>query len=1023
MLRKINSPQFVRASLTCLFAATIATHSPAASAQGYTPEEAPSKMTLMPGFEAQLVASEPMVRQPVAIEFDDRGRLWVIQYMQYPNPKGLQRVAVDRYSRTEYDRMPEPPPRGPRGDDVITILEDTNGDGRMDASHNFLEGLNLCTGVAFGYGGVFVVQVPYLLFYPDKDRDDVPDGDPEVLLTGFGMEDAHSVANSLTWGPDGWLYGNQGSTVTAHINGIEFQQGVWRYHPVTHKFELFCEGGGNMWGLDFDWEGNLFTSTNFGPFIGLHGVQGAYYWKQFGKHGALHNPYTFGFFEHMTHHNPQGGHVAVGGTIYDADAYPAEYRGKYIFGNLLSHDVYVNELKRNGSTFETYNRGQFLDSHDTWFATSDLTLGPDGAIYVADWCDKRTAHPDPDATWDRSNGRIYRIVTKDMKPIGPFDLQKLSSRKLVDMLGNPNKWFVRRALLHLAERQDKSVHARLRKQLKSSEDPRTALNSLFALYVSGGFDESRGRQWLHHPQAPVRKWVVRYLGDADTISPKTAALLAELAANERDVMVLGQLACTAKRLPPDAALPIVWNMARNTQSAGDPQLPLLLWWAVERHAVAAADAILAALESETRTNSQVTRETILPRLIRRYAADASAKGDRACVPLLALGDARNIEADLLKNLDVGLQDRSRPDAGKALGTLFSTYAAQATGDAPAPTQSAPVSAELRSAILNRRTTDPSDPLLVRLATRLGDADAYARAKSIAADGNAGETRTAMIEVLGQFGKPDAVPVLLAIAASGTNEAIRMAALDAARHIPDDSVATGILELYPALDDALKTKTRDVLFTRPSWGRAFVDAVDAGRIAAADVPLDQVRTLANHDDAGLRERIEKIWGTVRSGTPEEKLADVRRLNNELNAGPGDPVKGKVVFDLNCAKCHQLFGEGAKVAPELTQANRMDREYMLVSLVDPNLTIRKEYLQYIVETNDGGVFNGLIAERTPGSITLLNANNVRTTIAMSDVADVREAQTSLMPEGLVTPLSGDDLRNLFAYLQSQGPVQTK
>jgi putative membrane-bound dehydrogenase-like protein len=180
---------------------------------------------------------------------------------------------------------------------------------------------------------------------------------------------------------------------------------------------LFCEGGGNMWGMDFDWEGNLFSSTNYGPYIALHGVQGAYYWKQFGKHGALHNPYTYGYFEHMTIHNPAGGHVAVGGTIYDADAYPAEFRGKYIYANLLSHDAYVAELKPTGSTFETNVTGQFLNSNDTWFAPSDLTLGPDGAIYIADWCDKRTAHPDPDAEWDRSNGRIYRIVTKGMSPV------------------------------------------------------------------------------------------------------------------------------------------------------------------------------------------------------------------------------------------------------------------------------------------------------------------------------------------------------------------------------------------------------------------------------------------------------------------------------------------------------------------------------------------------------------------------------------------------------------------------------
>ena len=199
-----------------------------AKAQGFPPEAAARRMSVADGLEVRLVAAEPMVRQPVAIEFDDRGRLWVIQYLQYPNPAGLRRIAVDRYSRTVYDRLPEPPPRGPKGADRITILEDADGDGRADAAHDFVAGLNLASGLALGSGGVYVLQAPYLLFYPDRDRDDRPDGDPEVLLTGFGMEDAHSVANSLTWGPDGWLYGLQGSTVTASVRGIEFQQGVWR---------------------------------------------------------------------------------------------------------------------------------------------------------------------------------------------------------------------------------------------------------------------------------------------------------------------------------------------------------------------------------------------------------------------------------------------------------------------------------------------------------------------------------------------------------------------------------------------------------------------------------------------------------------------------------------------------------------------------------------------------------------------------------------------------------------------------
>jgi hypothetical protein len=239
-----------------------------AAGQGYAPQDAAKHMTVPAGFRVELVASEPDIRQPVAIDFDERGRLWVLQYLQYPNPAGLNRVKVDRFSRTVYDRVPDPPPKGPKGADRLTILEPIAGQPGKFRPKDFVDGLNLASAFAFGHDGVFVLQAPYLLYYPDRNRDDVPDTDPDVLLTGFGMEDAHSVANSLTWGPDGWLYGCQGSTVTAKIRNpakpddppIEFQQGVWRYHPLSRRFELFCEGGGNSWGLDFDRNGHLFTA-------------------------------------------------------------------------------------------------------------------------------------------------------------------------------------------------------------------------------------------------------------------------------------------------------------------------------------------------------------------------------------------------------------------------------------------------------------------------------------------------------------------------------------------------------------------------------------------------------------------------------------------------------------------------------------------------------------------------------------------------------------------------------------------
>ena len=206
-----------------------------AAAEGFSPEESRDRMVAPEGFKVEIFACEPMIRQPLNVTFDERGRAWVIEYLQYPNPAGLKAKTVDQYLRTEYDRVPEPPPHGPRGADRISILEDTDGDGRADKKTVFVEGLNLASGLAVGHGGVFVGQAPYLLFYPDRDKDDKPDGEPEVLLKGFGMQDAHATLNSLKWGPDGWLYGVQGSTVTARIEGVEFQQGIWRYQPKSRR--------------------------------------------------------------------------------------------------------------------------------------------------------------------------------------------------------------------------------------------------------------------------------------------------------------------------------------------------------------------------------------------------------------------------------------------------------------------------------------------------------------------------------------------------------------------------------------------------------------------------------------------------------------------------------------------------------------------------------------------------------------------------------------------------------------------
>jgi putative membrane-bound dehydrogenase-like protein len=958
-------------------------------AQGFKPEEAVKRMQLPPGFEAKLVASEPDIAQPVCIEFDDRGRLWVIQYLQYPNPAGLSRVKVDRFSRTVYDKIPEPPPHGARGADRITIMDQFDENGRAHRFKDFVNGLNLASGIAFGHGGVFVLQVPYLLFYPDRNHDDVPDADPEVLLTGFGMEDAHSVANSLTWGPDGWLYGCQGSTVTAHIRGIEFQQGVWRYHPITHKFELFCEGGGNSWGLDFDEDGNLIYSTNFGPYRNLHGVQGGYYWKSFGKHGALHNPYTYGYFEHMPYANFFGGHVTDGGIVYQGDSFPKEFHGKYIANDLLGHAVQWHNLERWGSTFKASYGGELLTPNDTWFAPSDLTMGPDGSLYVADWYDKRTAHPDPDADWDRSNGRVYKIqytgTNANAQPptsnIEHRPLEKMSSKELLKLLGDSNDWYVRKARRILGDRDDKSVIAPLRKQIFTTTNDHLALESLWALYVSGGVDHQFAEQLLQHRVAAIRSWTVRVLGDDGKSSPQ----FLKMAASDSDTMVRSQLASTAKRLPTDTGLALAATLASRDADVKDPYIPLLLWWAVEAHCVDGVAQCLHDFASADSSRSTIIRETILPRLMRRYAAEGTPATLTACGNILQSAPAKQRDV-MLASLNEGLQECTNKISS------------------------------IPSALENQLAQSSNSVVAVQIAARLGQASARQRALQIATDDSAQKSnRIAMLKLLADLTPSNCVEQMLNLVQPTEPESVQIGALEVLQHLDSPEISPAVLNGYSKMSEPVRSRARDLLLARKASTLALLQQVEAGKIATKDIPLDQLRRVSLHNDKQLDALVRKYWGNITGGTPEEKLAVVRRFNNDLRAASGDPKRGHDLFMKNCGVCHQLFGEGQSVGPELTHANRQDRDFLLVSIVDPSAVIRKEFLNYNIETTDGSVLSGLIVEQTPNSITLAAAKNERTTISRSQIRSLKESTVSLMPEGLLEPLKPQELRDLFSYLQ--------
>jgi putative membrane-bound dehydrogenase-like protein len=973
-----------------------------ARGQNYPAEEAVRQMKIAAGLEATLVAAEPAVRQPILVKCDDRGRLWVIQYLQYPNPAGLTRKKVDEWSRTEYDRVPEPPPHGPNGADRITICTDIDGDGRADSFKDFVTGLNLCTSLEFGFGGVFVIQAPYLLFYPDRDADDVPDGDPEVLLTGFGMEDSQSLANHLTWGPDGWLYGVNGSTTTCRIRGIEFQQGVWRYHPVTHAFELFCEGGGNPYGLTFDAAGRLIYSSNGG--LCHHAVQGGYLEKNFGKHGPLHNPHAYGWFGSVRHTGLTG-RPNTGGTIYLAETFPERYRGTFMCGDFLGHTCSWWTVTPEASTVGMKLGGLLIDSRDASFGPTDLCLGPAGEIYVADFFDKRTAHPDPDADWDTDTGRIYRIdaidsegrtrndaATRRLTGIdGPIDIRTLPDASLVALLRHPNHWFRTRARVEIAGRRSPSLKADLQTAVLEADDPDFALQCLWALHAAGGMTDETAAALLEHPDPVVREWAVRLLGDEDgrALPDDVARRLSARAEAETSIGVRCQMAATAKRLDGADSLRLVEALSRHATDATDPRIPLMLWWALERHSLTSIDDVVRLFATPDAGSRPALRQALV-HLVRRYASEGSAATADACLILLkAAPPDRGDEP--LRALAQGLGERSAKNS-----VLFD-------GD-------------LLDYVRRRWQAEPRSPLWLEIALHAGvNGAARELGRMVDSPASDGPALEVALGLMGRFGAGESLPAVIPLVDAARPDAVQRLALTVVGRSVDPVVTAHLLHGYAALSPARRAQVRDILLSRPASAAALLDRVDAGEIAPSEFTQDQLQRVSLLKDAAVDRLVAKHWGLLQGASSGETLADIRRFTNDLRAAPGNREAGKALYAKHCGVCHTLFGEGNHIGPDLTKANRGDRAALLRNIVDPSHVIRKEYVSFVVTTNDGQVNTGLLAEQDAASVTLLNARNERTRIPRSDVDSLDELPVSLMPTGLLHPLSPQERRDLFAYLQ--------
>lgn len=548
------------------------------------PAEAPRHMTVPEGFHVSLFAGEPDVAQPIAFAFDDRGRLWVAECYSYPS--------------WQTDGRP--------GHDRVLIFDDPDAAGHFKTRKVFADNLSNVSGLEIGFGGVWVCSTPNLLFIPMKEGEDKPSGPARVMLDGWSLEAKHNVFNRLAWGPDGWLYGCNGILATSYVGkpGTPTEQrtpincGVWRYHPTRHVFEVFAWGTTNPWGLDWDDDGQMFITNCVLKHL-WHVVQGAHFQRMY---GVDLNQNVYGLMESCADHihwaggdwtlsrggqgehsKAGGGHAHAGCMVYLGDNWPDSYRNAVFMCNIHGSRVNHDTLEHKGSGYVAHHAPDFLLANDPWFRGLNCAYGPDGGVFVNDWCDTGECH-NYDRV-DRSNGRIYKVVYGQVGLIR-VDLAHEPDAQLVGLEMHRNDWFVRHARRLLQERAaagslDPQTAPALRSVLHGNATPRQELRAMWALHSIGVLDENERLALLDSPHEYVRAWAIQLSLENGDPSQSILAKLAHMAGSDPSPVARLYIASGLQRLPLERRWAIAGALAAHGEDASDQNMPLMLWYGIE----------------------------------------------------------------------------------------------------------------------------------------------------------------------------------------------------------------------------------------------------------------------------------------------------------------------------------------------------------------------------------------------------------------------------------------------------------
>lgn len=974
-------------------------------------EESLKHMVVPVGFEVKLFASEPDLRKPICMTWDERGRLWCGETIDYPN---------------------ELKPEG-EGRDSIKICQDTDGDGRADKFTVFADKLSIPTTITFHRGGVIVQDGTKTWYMKDNDGDDVAD-EKRVLFDGWNMRDTHGGVSNFQYGLDNWIwamqgYNNSSPTVDGEADQ-SFRMGFFRFKPDGSELEFIRSTNNNTWGLGISEEGIVFGSTaNRNPSVYMP-IPNRYYEKvrgwspsQLGTIADTHlfEPITENVRQ-VDHHN--GYTAGAGHALYTARTYPEEYWNRVAFvcgptGHLVGSFV----ITRDGASFKSTSPFNLLASDDEWSAPVMAEVGPDGNVWVLDWYNCIVQHNPTPAGYktgqgnaykselrDKRHARIYRIVYRGSaseKNAAPR-LRDVAGEELVAALKHPNMFWRRHAQRLLVERGKRDVVPDLIELIDDRGFDQIGLNprSIHALWTLKGLGA------LHGDDAEANKAVIRALQHpspgvrqvAVAVSPRTESMLKALLARrvavhaDPQVRLATFLALSEFWQTNDLGLLIDHAIARRQNHTDS-----ILLDALTVAAAAHAPSYLAAVLGEGAWSERPVAHGLpqVRELTRRVAEHfARGAGQEQIKELLALRLDSRLKTEL-DDVSAGLAagwpqeevvvlDR-KTEAGLVAWVKQATPAAQAN----------------LVSLGSRWGSKKLEAYVLEIAaafTKQVQDESLSEAERLAAANQ-------LIEFRGTDGK--AVVTLLDVITPRTTPALSEGLFAAIGKSESTEAGIALVQRLSSLTPKARASSLRVLLSRKEWTAALVDALAVGRIPLGDLALEQKQALTAHPNRQIAAKAKAMLSRG-GGLPN---ADRQKVIDEmlpLTKLTGNVAAGKAVFKKTCEKCHTHSGEGTKIGPDLTGMAVHPKHELLIHILDPSRSVEGNYRIYTVVTESGKVLSGLLAAESRTALELIDVEGKKHIIVRDEIDELVSSKKSLMPDGVEKQHTPQDLTDLLEFL---------